>query len=59
MSSDPDAIKIINNMVDIEGKKPFLIGVAGGTASGKVIHPFLPEYFLFIFQQFSRMLQLP
>lgn len=48
MSNDPDVIRI-NNLkicngtmsIDLsETKKPFLIGVAGGTASGKVRHNF-------------------
>lgn len=45
MSNDPDVIKIDNlymansasNTALLENKSPFLIGVAGGTASGKVI----------------------
>lgn len=44
MSNDPDVIRINNfkicniNMSGFsETKKPFLIGVAGGTASGKVM----------------------
>lgn len=43
MSNDPDVIRInnfkicsINMSGSSEMKKPFLIGVAGGTASGKV-----------------------
>lgn len=40
MSNDPDVIKFnglkISNGTASETKTPFLIGVAGGTASGKV-----------------------
>lgn len=40
MSNDPDVIKIngikVNGISPNETKTPFLIGVAGGTASGKV-----------------------
>lgn len=40
MSNDPDVIKFnglkISNGTPSEPKTPFLIGVAGGTASGKV-----------------------
>lgn len=39
MSNEPDVIKILNGTLKASGsetKTPFLIGVAGGTASGKV-----------------------
>lgn len=39
MSNEPDVIKILNGTSQASGsetKTPFLIGVAGGTASGKV-----------------------
>lgn len=40
MSNEPDVIKIngLSTPSRSEGKTPFLIGVAGGTASGKVIN---------------------
>jgi hypothetical protein len=34
-SSDP-GMRFVSKMNGVEGKTPFLIGVAGGTASGKV-----------------------
>lgn len=40
MSNEPDVIKILNGTSITNGpetKTPFLIGVAGGTASGKVL----------------------
>lgn len=46
MANDPDVIKINGSKVNgmppsNEPKTPFLIGVAGGTASGKVSSVFL------------------
>jgi len=35
-NSSDSGIRFVSKMNGVEGKTPFLIGVAGGTASGKV-----------------------
>lgn len=42
-----NAIKYNGKINGVEGKTPFLIGVAGGTASGKVIHLLHKDFFTF------------
>lgn len=54
MANDPDIIKsngakAQNGVTGTsEQKTPFLIGVAGGTASGKVSQSFFPNFLIFL-----------